>query len=126
MWRLSGFVVLWLLATTYASAQGISLSGVLENKMQVDNRLTRDPRVLWELWGDVDVLAPQGKWGAHFTWANQISSLEDNSGSQLYQAYWEKNLPDWGSNLRLGRFQRTDLSGFYVLDGGQWNTQWNQ
>lgn len=108
------------------SAQGISVSGTLENKMQADNRLTRDPRVLWELWGDVDVKAPQGKWGAHFTWANQISSLENNSGHRLYQAYVEKNLPDWGSNLRLGRFQRTDLSGFYVLDGGQWNTQWKQ
>ena len=123
MWRLSGLLVLWALATC---AQAISVSGVLENKVQVDNRLTRDPRVLGELWGDVDVLGTQGKWGAHFTWANQISSLEDNSGSRIYQAYWEKNLTDWGSNLRLGRFQRSDLSGFYVLDGGQWNTQWNQ
>jgi len=127
MWRLFG-LVLWALATSAQgiNTQGISLSGVLENKMQVDNRLTHDPRVLWELWGDVDVSSPRGKWGAHFTWANQISSLEDNSGSRLYQAYWEKKLPNWGSNLRLGRFQRTDLSGFYVLDGGQWNTQWNQ
>jgi hypothetical protein len=124
MWRLLG-LVLWALATC-ACAQDISLSGVLENKVQVDNRLTRDPRVRGELWGDVDLLATQGKWGAHFTWANQISSLEDDSGSRLYQAYWEKNLPGWGSNLRLGRFQRTDLSGFYILDGGQWNTQWNQ
>lgn len=125
MWRFSG-VILWALMVTCASAQGISLSGVLENKMQVDNRLTRQPRVLWELWGDVDVLAPQGNWGGHFTWVNQISSLDDDSGNRLYQAYLEKNLPDWGSNLRLGRFQRADLSGFYILDGGQWNTQWNQ
>ncbi|MCC7091965.1 MAG: hypothetical protein IT524_08445 [Nitrosomonas sp.] len=127
MWRLLG-LALWAMATCVqgVNIQGISLSGVLENKMQVDNRLTRDPRVRWELWGDVDVLSTRGKWSAHFTWANQVSSLENNSGSRLYQAYWEKNLSDWGSNLRLGRFQRTDLSGFYVLDGGQWNTQWNQ
>ncbi len=122
MWRLLG-LALWVLAT---SAQGVSLSAVLENKMQIDNRLTRNPRVLWELWGDVDLTSTKGGWGAHLSWVNQVSSLSDNSGSRLYQAYWEKKLPNWGSNLRLGRFQRTDLSGFYILDGGQWDTQWNQ
>lgn len=123
MWRLSGLLVLllWALSTC---AQDISLSGALENKMQVDNRLTRDPRVLWELWGDVDILATRGKWGAHFSWASQVSSLKNNSGTRLYQAYLEKNLPN--HNLRLGRFQRADLSGFYVLDGGQWHARLDQ
>lgn len=112
------------------SVGAASLSAMLETKLQVDNRFNITPRVLGEVWGDAELLE-SGRWRAHASWAGRLSSLSDDSGGRLYQAFWEGLLPRFQGTLRLGRFQRADLAGFYLLDGGQldyrlkdWRVQW--
>ncbi len=119
----------WMLMT--GGAWGANISASLETKFQVDNRFNASPRFLGELWGDAEILSTQSDWRAHFSWAGRLSSLSDDSGGKLYQAFVEKHWKFLQSAVRLGRFQRADLSGLYFLDGGQldyrigdWRMQW--
>lgn len=95
-------------------------SGSLRNKVQVDNRYSLDGRFFGESWGqffydndDLDLHAAVDGMG-------RLSDLQNDSRGKLYQAYVRKDVRDWGSAFKLGRFQRTDNLGFYYLDGGDY------
>ncbi|KXJ39403.1 MAG: hypothetical protein AXA67_02415 [Methylothermaceae bacteria B42] len=98
-----------------------NVSATLEAKFQVDNRFTEDPRILGELWGDARLISLKQDWQMKISAAQRISSLANDSQGKLYQAFLEKHFTFLDSHLRLGRFQRTDVSGFYTLDGAQFD-----
>ena len=131
MRRRQQIAVLGALLAAVWDCRAVDVSGTLEAKFQVDNRFNQSPAVVGELWGDGEILSAARGWRAHFSWSGRLSSRGGDDGGKLYQAFVEKRWPFLGSALRLGRFQRTDVAGFYVLDGGQmdyrlkgWQVQW--
>ncbi len=104
-----------------AGVRAVDVSAILETRLQVDNRFNRSARVLGEVWGDADLAGRD--WQLHASWVGRMSSLPDDSGGRLYQGFLAKRWPWLNSVVRLGRFQRADVAGLYLLDGAQWDYQ---
>ena len=94
--------------------------GQIRSKLQTDNRYTGQADVFGEVWGQmgfehsgrdlrgaVDVMGHAGR-------------FDFESGSRLYQGYVDKGYTALDSRVKLGRFERTDHLGFYLVDGGNW------
>ena len=112
---------LFALLMASSSAMALNVSATLETKFQVDNRFTENPRVLGEFWGDARLFSHAQDWQMQVSATQRISSLANDSQGKLYQAFLDKHFQLLDSHLRLGRFQRTDVSGFYTLDGAQFD-----
>ncbi len=112
-------VLLLTVAVLPRAIFAFNISATMEAKFQVDNRFTVNPRILGELWGDARLISLKQDWQMKVSAAQRISSLANDSQGKLYQAFVEKHLRFLDSHLRLGRFQRTDVSGLYTLDGAQ-------
>jgi hypothetical protein len=93
-------------------------SGVLKSKVQADNRYTRyvdRPQVLGEVWGSFEAFDNDG-WRTAIDFVARESSKYGFQGD-IYQSYAEKQIKEWHSTIKAGRFQRSDSLGFYSLDG---------
>lgn len=92
--------------------------GQVRTKLQTDNRYTGQSDVFGEVWGQmgfedqahdlkgaVDVMGHAGRFAF-------------GEGSRLYQAFFDQGYARLDSRIKLGRFERSDNLGFYLLDGG--------
>lgn len=93
-------------------------SGTLRAKVQADNRYTRyvgDSQVFGEVWGSFEAF-DNDSWNASLDVVSRQSDKQGFEGD-IYQLYLQKEIKDWNSTLKAGRFQRADSLGFYSLDG---------
>ncbi len=103
------------------SARDLNVAAILESRLQIDNRWNRSARVLGEVWADLRLFSVSEKWQIKLSAAERFSALSNDTHGKLVQAYFDKFFLPLRGFLRLGRFHRTDLSGFYLLDGGAWS-----
>ncbi len=97
-------------------------SGALKTKIQTDNRYTRyvdNAQVFGEVWGSFEAFNNEG-WRASIDFVAREGSEYGFEGG-LYQLYAEKQIKEWDSTIKAGRFQRSDSLGFYSLDGASWS-----
>ena len=86
--------------------------------MQFDNRYApKEGDVFGESWGQFFYDDADQDLHAGVDFALRGSSRPHDNRQALYQAYLEKGWAGIDSRLKLGRFQRTDNLGFYLLDG---------
>ncbi|RLA25126.1 MAG: hypothetical protein DRQ62_03460 [Gammaproteobacteria bacterium] len=93
-------------------------SGTLKAKVQGDNRYTRyinESQVFGEIWGSFEAFDNNGLRGSLDFVTRQSS--EHGFEGEIYQLVIEKQIKDWNSTIKAGRFQRSDSLGFYSLDG---------
>lgn len=117
--------VLASLALCPGLATALNVSASLETKFQVDNRFTETPTFLGELWGDARLISIQQDWQLKVSAAHRFSSLSHDTRGKLFQGFIEKHFDRLDSHLRLGRFQRADVAGFYLVDGVQFDYRLN-
>lgn len=94
--------------------------GSLRSKVQVDNRYTlKQAHVFGELWGQGFYDDDREDLHGAFDFVTRSGAQPDGGGTaKLYQAFVEKGFRDLHTRIKLGRFQRTDNLGFYLVDGG--------
>ena len=93
-------------------------SGTLKAKVQADNRYTRyidESQVFGEIWGSFEAF-DNDSWRASLDFVTRQSGEYGFEGD-IYSLYVEKQIKDWNSTIKGGRFQRSDSLGFYSLDG---------
>lgn len=112
------FLSTFLLLPVSSAHSAWNWSGTLKAKVQADNRYTRyidDTQVFGEIWGSFEAFDNTG-------WRGAVDFVTRQSGEygfegDVYQAYVEKQIKEWDSTIKAGRFQRSDSLGFYSLDG---------
>ena len=104
-----------MLAGDFAQA---GLSGRLETHIKRDNRQFQNTGAIEERL-DVHYDDPASGLRSGLTLA--LAQWEGRRDESLYQLYLEKTLNDKGTQLSLGRMQRSDALGFYTLDGVQFS-----
>ncbi len=99
-------------------------SGVLNSKVQIDNRYGRTDQVFGEIWGNFEVFDHKKGFqgGVDFITRQGGFDFNDREGRKafqgdIYQLYVKQTLKLINSTVKLGRFQRADSQGFYALDG---------
>ena len=93
-------------------------SGTLRAKVQADNRYTRyidESQVFGEIWGSFEAF-DNDSWRASLDFVTRQSGEYGFEGD-IYQLTIEKQIKDWNTTFKGGRFQRSDSLGFYSLDG---------
>ena len=93
-------------------------NGTLKAKVQVDNRYTRyinKAQVFGETWGSFAAFDNES-WSASVDFIVRQSS-EFGFAGDIYQLYLQKQIQEWHTTFKGGRFQRSDSLGFYSLDG---------
>ena len=109
--------LLVVLLSQAMTAHAWTWHGQIRSKLHTDNRYTGQSDVFGEVWGQlgfenracdlrgaVDVMGHAGRFAFE-------------SGSRVYQAFFDKGYSALDSRLKVGRFERTDNLGFYLVDG---------
>ena len=109
--RTWSFLLIMALSTTNNSHSG--LYGSIGARIQTDNLFTESEGFIEEL---VDVTYSDKPRGISSGLSFALRQGDANEGN-LYQLYLEKDLGQ-NSSFTLGRMQRADGLGFYILDGG--------
>ena len=112
------FLSAFLLLPMSSAYSAWNWSGALKAKVQADNRYTRyidKSQVFGEIWGSFEAF-DNDSWRASLDFVTRQSSEYGFEGD-IYQLYVEKQIKDWNSTIKGGRFQRSDSLGFYSLDG---------
>ena len=94
------------------------LSGRFETLVKRDNHQLQDTGAIEER---LDVHYDDPASGLRCGLTLALSQGEGRHDESLHQLYVEKTLNDQGTQLSLGRMQRSDALGFYTLDGVQFN-----
>lgn len=87
-------------------------------KAQVDNRYTHKTQPFGELWGQLFYDAPEDGLNGAVDFVARTSEFDGGTYGKLYQGFLEKGFAGLGLKAKLGRFERTDNLGFYLVDGG--------
>lgn len=110
----SGFLLLPM-----ASAHSAwNWSGTVKAKVQADNRYTRytsRAEFFGEIWGSFEALDNDGT-RAVLDFVTRQSGRNGFEGD-IYQLFLQKEIAEWNTTFKGGRFQRSDSLGFYSLDG---------
>lgn len=108
-----------LLLSSVSSAHAAwNWNGTLKAKVQADNRYTRyinRPQVFGEIWGGFQAFDNEGT-SASLDFVTRQSGEYGMEGD-IYQLFLQKEIQDWNTTFKGGRFQRSDSLGFYSLDG---------
>jgi hypothetical protein len=92
--------------------------GSLRTKAQVDNRYTHPAHGFGELWGQLYFDDPDNDLHAAVDAVGRTTEFDGGTYGKLYQGYLDQGFASLDSRVKLGRFQRTDNLGFYLVDGG--------
>lgn len=94
--------------------------GSVRSKVQVDNRYTlQNAHVFGELWGQGFYDNTREDLHGAVEFVTRTGYQPDGGGvAGLYQAFVEKGFDSLNTRVKLGRFQRTDNLGLYLVDGG--------
>lgn len=108
----------FLLSPVSSAHSAWNWNGTLKARVQADNRYTRyvnRPQVFGEIWGSFAAFDNEGL-SASLDFVTRQSGEYGMEGD-IYQLYLEKEIKDWNTTFKGGRFQRSDSLGFYSLDG---------
>lgn len=111
-------VLFLLLSATATAGQAWTWHGSLRLKGQVDNRYTHPAHGFGELWGQVYVDAPEDDFRAAVDAVGRTTEFDGGTYGKLYQGFIDQGFAAISSRVKLGRFQRTDNLGLYLVDGG--------
>jgi len=109
--------ILALVMLTGNSAWAANWHGVLESKVQIDNRISNDATISSEVWGLFGYDDHSHDFFAKAQFMARVSDFEDDDEQMLYQLYIDKGFDLLHSRFKLGRMERSDNQGFYLLDG---------
>lgn len=93
-------------------------------KAQIDNRYTHSALGFGETAGQFYIDAPESALRGAIDFVARTTEMNQGGQggyAQLYQGFLDWGWAEWESRMKLGRFQRTDQLGFYLLDGATWN-----
>ncbi|MGZ8218437.1 hypothetical protein [Methylomagnum sp.] len=107
-----------LLCVLPAASQAWTWHGSLRAKAQVDNRYTHNAHGFGELWGQAYFDAPEEDLSGALDFVGRTTDFDGGNYGKLYQGFIDKGFAEIDSRVKLGRFQRTDNLGFYLVDGG--------
>ncbi|MGI9212330.1 MAG: hypothetical protein ACR2HF_07630 [Methylococcaceae bacterium] len=110
--------LLLLLLSPVAAVHAWTWHGQVRTKLQTDNRYTGQSDVLGEVWGQVGFEDSNRDLKGAVDVMGHAGRFDFESGSRLYQAYLDQGYSSLDSRIKLGRFERTDNLGFYLVDGG--------
>jgi hypothetical protein len=100
------------------ATQAWNWHGSLRNKVQVDNRYTHYAKFFDELWGQFYVDDQESDFHAVMDGVARTTEFDGGNYAKLYQGFVEKGISSVYTRVKLGRFERTDNLGFYLVDGG--------
>jgi hypothetical protein len=106
---------LFLLQAT--AVQAWTWHGQVRTKLQTDNRYTGQSDVFGEVWGQMGFENPARDLKGAVDVMGHAGHFAFESGSRVYQAFVDQGYARLDSRIKLGRFERTDNLGFYLLDG---------
>lgn len=109
---------LLLMCALSPAGYGWNWQGTVRAKAQVDNRYTIDPLAFGEFWGQSVVDAAEYELKGALDFVGRTTEQGGGGYGKLYQGFIDKGFSAIDSRLKLGRFQRTDNMGLYLLDGG--------
>lgn len=109
-----------LLLSILPAARGEGWHGSLRSKVQVDNRYTWPAYFFGELWGQAYYDSAADDLHGTIDAVARTTEVDGGNYAKLYQGFVEKGFAEIDSRVRLGRFQRTDNLGFYLVDGGNY------
>lgn len=92
--------------------------GSVRAKAQVDNRYTHDAHGFGEAWSQFLVDSKADDLHGALDFAARTTEFDGGKYQKLYQGFIDKGFAAFDTRVRLGRFQRTDSLGFYLVDGG--------
>ena len=97
--------------------------GSVRSKVQVDNRYTWPAYAFGELWAQAYYDAADSDLHGVVDAVARTTQIDGGNYAKLYQGFVEKGFAAIDGRVRLGRFQRTDNLGFYLVDGGNFTYQ---
>lgn len=112
------FVLFLALSAQAAAGHAWTWHGSLRTKAQVDNRYTHSAHGFGELWGQLYFDDTDNDLHAAVDAVGRTTEFDGGTYGKLYQGFIDKGFAAIDSRVKLGRFQRTDNLGFYLVDGG--------
>ena len=84
--------------------------------MQTDKRYTQDARFFTKAWGSFEIY-DNDSWHGGLDFVSRYSDGDRGFEGDIYQLYMQKELKEYDSTIKAGRFQRADSLGYYAVDG---------
>lgn len=92
--------------------------GQVRTKLQSDNRYTGKADIFGEVWGQLGFEDRGHNLRGAVDIMGHAGRLDYQQGYRLYQGFIDQGYAPLDSRIKVGRFERTDNLGFYLLDGG--------
>jgi len=115
-------IVVGILMAMINTSLAANWNGSIRSKVQIDNRITNDATYSTDLWGLFEYEDSTNELNAGVSVLGRATDYEGDSGVKLYQLFMKKGFSEVNSTVKLGRFQRSDNLGFYLLDGIELHT----